>query len=248
MVTVNAVSIGLLIHAVVCAVVMVVAGILVAQLFAKTLDHRMRVYGLFWFMTTLLWLQNVIRYAALGFGYDLPRLLSHFLSQTTVYLTGPVLLYFVGLQVFKSNRVATLLATQAALASTIAVWLLALPNGINLEPVLAFTAEASPNRTSMRIFVFEVAVVSLLLAYDFSRRLLRWRRDRTSGTPYEAVYDIAIIAYLAIGGLDLAKVTTNWGLLIFRLFYSAAFLAVYLTFRQEQAAREQYLVQAAAPA
>lgn len=240
-------SIGLIVHAFVCMVVTIVAAILVVQLFYNQLDRRMRIYGLFWIMTMLLWLQNAIRYAALGLGYDLPRLLTHFLSQTTVYLTGPVLLAFVGLQVFKSNRVAFILAVQGALASAVAIGLLMTPNGMRIEPILAFTAEASPNPVSMQIFIFEVVIISSLLAYDLFRNLVRWRRNLIVSSSYEVIYDIAIIMYLAIGGFDLAKVTTNWGLLIFRLFYSAAFLAVFLTFRQQQASREQYLVSVSTP-
>lgn len=237
--------IGLVFHSFVTLVVTIVAFILVYELFSRRLTPTMRVYGIFWLITGLLWGQNTLRNAAIGFGWeDFPRLLSSIASQATVYISGIPLFAYIGLKVFKNSKIAFFFSMQTFVVASIATWLLFLPNGIFLEDRRMFTAEATANNASLALIKIEIGAIVLILLLDIIQRLYK---SRSVSIPklenkYEMIYDAAIILYVLVGIIDLMKIISDWGLVIFRVFYCAAFLSVYLTVRLQRESNAQYLV------
>ncbi|MFA5954510.1 MAG: hypothetical protein WC817_03190 [Patescibacteria group bacterium] len=236
------VSIGLIFHAFVTAVVSVVAFILVYELFSKHLSHIMSAYGLFWLATGLLWAQNAYRNTLLGVGVeDFPRFTSAVFSQATVFLSGIPLYYYVGLKVFKNVRIARILAFLSFIVSVIGSWFLAQPNGVIFEPITFFTTEAVANPVSAILFRVSIAVLALLLLYDSVTKYREWKMKKSRASGYELLYNSAILLYIFLGAIDLAKVVSDWQLVVFRILYCAAFLMVYLSIRHQRETSSDYL-------
>jgi len=238
------ISIGLVFHAFVTLVVAIVAFILVAQLLSIPLNTTMKAYAFFWVTTGLLWFQNSIRNAFFGLGLlDFPRFFSSALSQSTVYLSGVPLFYYVGMKVFKSRRVAFLLALQTTIAGLIGSWLLFQPEGIIFEPTTQFTIESVANNVSGMIFRVEIGIIILLLIYDIFRRFKYPLNKIANEDKYEIIYSLAILLYTFLGMIDLMKIVNSWQLVIFRLLYCASFLTVYLTIRHQREEETKYLME-----
>ncbi|MFA7286606.1 MAG: hypothetical protein WC052_03035 [Patescibacteria group bacterium] len=233
------IAIGIVFHGFVTAVIAAVAFVLVYELLKREND-RYRSYSFFWLATGFLWLQNAIRNFGFGiFAEDFPRYESSVLSQATVFLSGVPLFYYVGIKVFRSKVVARLLAGQAAIAGIIGTYFLFQPSGIFFAPISFFTAEAVANVVSSMIFRVEIAVVALLLLTN----IIRHRHDKQAdGHNHEIWYDLAILLYVALGGIDLAKIVDDWALVIFRLLYCAAFLLVFILVRHDQENDDTYMV------
>jgi uncharacterized membrane protein YhaH (DUF805 family) len=84
-------------------------------------------------------------------------------------------------------------------------------------------------------------LILFFLLVDIGVTVRRWRHDRYPGASYEVLYSAAIVVYLALGSIDESKVLVDWPLVVFRMLYAGAFLAVYLTMAQEEASRTSYL-------
>ncbi|PJE75786.1 hypothetical protein COV04_02480 [Candidatus Uhrbacteria bacterium CG10_big_fil_rev_8_21_14_0_10_48_11] len=238
------ISIGLIFHAFVTAVISIVAFILVYELFSRHLNHMMVSYGLFWLFTGLLWAQNAYRNAMIGFGVeDFPRFASAVMSQTTVFISGIPLYYYIGRKVFKSPLVAKILTTVAVIVGIVGSWFLAQPNGIIFEPITFFTAEAVANPISAVLFRVSIGAIIVALVYSFAVEFKTWRGGgvKAKAAGYEILYDIAIFLYVFFGVIDLAKLVTDWHLVIFRILYCAAFLMVYLSVRHQRESSTDYL-------
>jgi len=233
------VAIGIVFHGFVTAVVAFVAFILVYELLKRKNDQY-RSYSFFWLATGFLWLQNAVRNFGFGiFAENFPRYESSVLSQATVFISGVPLFYYVGIKVFRSRVVARLLAGQATLAGVVGIYFLFQPNGVHFEPISFFTVEAVANVVSSMIFRVEIAIVALVLLGN----IIRHRHNKNAdGHNHEIWYDLAILLYVALGGIDLTKIVDDWALVIFRLLYCAAFLLVFLLVQHDQENDDTYMV------
>ena len=79
-----------------------------------------------------------------------------------------------------------------------------------------------------------------MLAYDIITHLRQWIHNRERSALFESLYSLAIVIYLILGSIEQAGLVTDWMLVVFRIFYAATFLFVYVLVMQEEIANENY--------
>lgn len=238
-------SIGILFNALVNSIVTFVSLALLLFLWRRwhRLDDAMRAFGWFCWFTVIVWFFSTYRNILLGFGYTGWSVrVSDYMVQSAVFFTGIPLFYYAARHVFKNPVIAERLAMLSFGMGCVAVWFVLQPDGIPVLDVTFFSADATINSRSFIVFSIEASAILALLLYDVVTRFQRWRQAHDATAYYEAFYSTAIIVYLVLGSIDESKVIPDWPLIGFRLLYSGAFLMAYLTLRQQEASREEYLV------
>ena len=205
------------------------------------LNATLRAYTIFWGLTMTTWLPLGFRYLFLSLGSTSPWLNTLDLGvQTSVFFSGPLLLYYVLTRIQKSNLLIMAFVVFSFFLATISVWIMSQPGGLIQQPPTYFSVETTPSAIPMYIFNIEAGLIFLLLCYDVYLKFRQYRRRRL-GTPYEIFYSLAIIVYLLLGSIDQAGFVTNWILIALRACYAGVFLFVYITISQHQASVESYL-------
>lgn len=196
-------------------------------------------YNWFLWFTSLVWIFSTTRYVAVGFGYA-GRWISYIdiLVQAAVFLGGPALFGFLVLRVTNSKTLANTAAAISFAMGIVALGFALGPSGIPLNDVTNFSAEATVNIYSFRIFGVEILLLAALCLYDIIHRL---RQRSTTNSIYDALLAAPLLVYVLIGSVDEAKVITGWPLVVFRLLYVAGFLFLYLIITQEEARDESSL-------
>ena len=120
--------------------------------------------------------------------------------------------------------------------------LLLSPNGINTPDINYFSADSVISSRLFYIFGAEIAILLLLLAYDVVLHFHAWYKNKIAIEKYLAFHSLALILYLTIGTIDQSKVFIGWPLVVFRMFYSAAFLFVYIVISRHEVDSESYLL------
>ncbi len=238
-------SIGILFNALVCATVAASALALTIFLFRKraSLDSAMHAYAWFWWFTVLVWVCSSIRYLIVSFGYAGTWIqYLDIIIQSTVFFTGPPLLYYAIARVFRNAKLSNIAAVGSVVLGLVAMWFILQPHGMPVLDVTYFSAEATANATSFFIFALEAGSILLLLLVDVTRRFNNWRRERSRASIYQALYSLSVVVYLIIGSIDESKIITDWPIIVFRMLYAGAFLLAYLIITQDEASQEEYLV------
>lgn len=208
-------------------------------------DGAMRAYFVFWTFTLLVWTTSMIRYLLVAFGYEKSNI-EHLLSISTqifVFISGPVLFYFVGKRILKMKSPALFIPPIASLLLT--VWsfvLLMSPNGINTPNINYFSADSVISSSLFYIFGVEIVILLSLLMYDVVLHFRVWYKSKIVIEKYQAFHSLALILYLTIGTIDQSKVFIGWPLVVFRMFYSASFLFVYIVVSRYEINNESYLL------
>lgn len=239
-------SIGIIFNGLVCGFVGATAVALVLFLRRRweRLPETMRAYTWFWWFTALVWMLISIRYMFVGNGYVGPEI-RYFdsLVQVCIFFTGPTLLYYAVLRVIGRKEIAQIAAILSFIIVMIGIIFILQPNGVPTREVTLFSAESTVNAASFAIFTFQATIILFLLLSDIAITMRAWRKNHSSAELHNALYSAAVVLYLVLGSIDESKIITDWPLVVFRLFYTGAFLFVYLTIIQSDISHENYLVQ-----
>lgn len=245
----NAIPIGILFNAFVTTVVAVVASTFASFLFRRwpRLNPTMRAYAWFWVFTTFTWIGITLRYIMIGFGYldERAHWINEIFLQSSIFISGVPLAIYIALLVFKNKRVAWGMAIAMVVTVATAIWFFLQPNGFLPGKVTFFTADPVISSTPLAIFGVCITIFILLLIYDSVKQIYQWRRQKTGPFPYAILYSFTIIIYSGLGSIDQFKPIVDWPIVVFRICYIAAFLLSYLVVVQDEARREQYLVESA---
>lgn len=207
------------------------------------LNLVMRTYAWVWGFTASVWLGATLRYIIIGFNYSrsiLEKLDA--LIQILIFLTGPPLFFYIGLQLFKNKKIAAALAMASFAGGVAATYYLLQPHGLRYAAITYFSADVVLNPTSLYIFGLQVVLAVVLLAVNVGKKIRRWRKAKEPAALYAALYSLTLLLYVGLAGLDNAKFINDWPLIFFRLVYSAIFLFTYLVIVSDEARREFYLI------
>ncbi|KKU48234.1 hypothetical protein A3H10_00210 [Candidatus Uhrbacteria bacterium RIFCSPLOWO2_12_FULL_46_10] len=241
--TLSVISIGIIFNALACGFVSAIALALVIFLHGRWahLDLAMKAFTWFWLFTSLIWAFSSIRYILTGFGYT-GQLIGYLdiNVQAAVFFGGPSLFYYVILRVFKSKRLANILAVISFILGLISLWFVLSPNGLPVRDVTDFSTDSTINSTSFAIFSVQISVLIFLLLYNIISGWRYWRQDQNQSFLYESLYSLSILVYVILGSIDESKIITGWPLIAFRLLYSGSFLFAYLVIMQDEEAQRTY--------
>lgn len=211
----------------------------------KSSDLGMRVYVVFWFFTFFVWITSMTRYLLVSFGYEnssFEHILS-VLTQMFIFSCGPVLFYYVSIRTLQMRaRVAVLLSILPFVFTVWSFVLLLSQWGVTIPQITYFSADAVINKKIFYVFGIQIAILLPLLTYDVFLHYCAWRKDKTIIERYRAFHSLALILYLALGTIDQAKIFIGWPLVVFRMFYSASFLFVYVVIAHYEVDKESYLL------
>ncbi|MFA7286110.1 MAG: hypothetical protein WC052_00360 [Patescibacteria group bacterium] len=235
------VNIGIMVNAFVSATVALASLALTIRLTRRHTwsTPALESYTWFWWFTTLVWGCSAVRYVAAGLGYAGEWIgYADMLVQASVFFGGPALFAFLVLRVTNSQLFSTIAALLSFCMGIAALAFVLRPGGIPLNDVTSFSAEATVNIYSFRIFGIEVIILAALAIYDIVHRL---RNRATNGDVYQALLAAPLLLYLLLGSIDESKVITSWPLVVFRLLYVAGFLFVYIIITHDEAKDESQL-------
>ena len=240
------IHIGILFHAMVTAIIAVIAAAFVIFLIRRwtLLDRARRAYVGFWVVTALVWSAITVRYFMIGAGlWGAEINVIDLFIQIMVFCTGPPLYYYAGLRIFSDKRVAVALVVVSLIFIFVGVLFLFGEHGLVRVAVTNFSTETNLNPVSYGIFIMNALALIALIAYDFILRMRQWVVHRDSALLYDALYSAAILIYVGLGSIDNSKIFLEWGLVILRIFYSAAFLFAYSVVVEHQFSRELFLTE-----
>ncbi|MFA5954013.1 MAG: hypothetical protein WC817_00555 [Patescibacteria group bacterium] len=210
----------------------------------KTLTPGMRSYAWFWGFTSLVWLAVTIRYIMVVAGINTPSIhrVNEFIVETAVFGSGIALYIYLGRQLFKKRLVTIILGVTSTTLACLALWQLLQPNAFHPAEITFFTADPKPNFFFLVIFGILATLGLLMLFYHSIKRFRIWRRGNRETVPYEALYSASLIVYVMLGMIDQAKLIIDWPLIVFRILYTAVFLAAYLIMAAEEARRKDAFI------
>ncbi|HEY4497413.1 MAG TPA: hypothetical protein VJC20_01500 [Candidatus Paceibacterota bacterium] len=240
------IKIGILFHSMTTAIIAVISLAFVVFLIRRwrALDDVRRAYTGFWIVTMLVWSAITARYFMIGMGYwggDI-NAVDRFI-QSMVFFTGPPLYYYVGLRLFSDKRAAIALATASLIFSIIGMRFVLREDGLVRVAITNFSTETNLNPTSYQIFLSNIVMLVVLIAYDFFLRIRQWIARRDIVFLYDALYSAALLVYVGLGGIDNSKIFLEWGLVILRIFYSAAFVFAYSVIIGHTFAQDNFLIE-----
>ncbi|MFA5954397.1 MAG: hypothetical protein WC817_02590 [Patescibacteria group bacterium] len=245
---VQGVGLGIFFNAFVSVVVSLTALALVVFIFHRwsKLDGIMKSYSIFWSTVAVIWMCAFIRYVLVATGVPLLSILPlDYFIQGTIFSSGIILFYYLGLRITSRTPVAIFWALVSGLLAAVSLVFVFRSEGIVYPGITYFAADAELNVVSFGIFAFEVFVAACLLAYDLMTRLKRWRHKLVSETLSNALYSFGLFLYISLAGLDNMKVINDWSLVVFRIFYCGVILFVYIVVVSEEENKEQFIISAA---
>lgn len=240
------VHIGILFNLFVCTVIAVIALSFFIFLARKwnTLPLVLKGYAWFWFCTMLVWAGVATRYILVTFEPHSNLFLpNEIFIKSAIFISGTPLFFYVGLRVFHSKLFSSLLTFLSFLSSLVAIYLVFLPQGISDPIITNYSADTLLNKNSLLIFQINIVIIFLLLLFHVIKKFYFWFRYKTSKDLYRGLYSISLLVYVSLGAIDQLKLFVDWELIIFRIFYAAAFLMAYLITVQDNESKEEYFLE-----
>jgi hypothetical protein len=160
-----------------------------------------------------------------------------------VYLCGPALFYFVSVRTLQLKSYFSFIFAVPSLCLTL--WSFVLlwgGSGVTTPHITYFSADSVVSKQLFYIFGVQIAILLPLLCYDVFLHYRMWRRDKALIEKYRVFHATALIVYLALGTIDQSKIVVGWPLVVFRMFYSAAFLFVYIVISRYESDKESYFL------
>ncbi len=238
--------VGIFFNSLVSMSVAVVAFLFTIFLFRRwnRLDITRRAYTWFWFFTMLVWIMVAIRYFFISIGYaGLGIYIGDIAIEGAIFFTGPPLLYYLSLRLFKQKWVASILSILSTILAFIALYFVLLPEGISEIRITDFSADVSINFVSLGIFASQIILIIGLILYDIWTYLFRRETNNINDSLYQFLYSIPLLIYVGLGAIDQSKIIIDWPLVVFRILYASSFLFAYLIILEEDLQNEQYFLE-----
>jgi hypothetical protein len=219
--------IGRFFNAIILLVVTLVATSLTLYILSrwKKISRELRLFGLFWLFTTLLWLFVTGRSLAGAFNnYELD-VLFFLVAQVFVFISAIFLGGYIFEKLFHSKIVTYSLLGIYAILASIGRWFTFTNEIMPVDLVNFFATEYQPSPEASLIFKINMFPLIALLLFDIGKQIYGLiRRIILSYTGIAASF--SILLYLVVGYFDQIGIP-GWPVLVFRLLFIGSFLMAY---------------------
>lgn len=207
----------------------------------KRIDEIFFPYALFLFTTAGLWFFVGL---SLFFSWlemkSLSRV-SFLIDQIFVFASGPFLAWYFFLKLTRNKnltRAVVVIFIVICLAGTFFL----LEGGIIEGDATYFAFKYRPNEIAFLIFAFLLAPLFALAFLDIFFGFTRWVAKKKRNEFPLFLYSLGLFVYLLLGYFDEQGFIAGWKLVVFRTFFIAVYLYIYLLFRHHFPRTEGVLI------
>ena len=221
--------IGRFFNAIIVLVVTLAASFLTTYILSrwKNISRELRLFGLFWFFTTFLWLFITMRSLASAFNiYELDALF-FVVGQVFVFLSAVFLGGYIFEKLFQNRLTTYVLLGIYGILGVIGIWFTLSEQVVPVDLINFFITEYEPSRNATRIFQISTVPLVVLLFFDIARQCINLIRKKISSYA-GLVASFSILLYLVAGYFDQIGIP-GWPVLVFRLLFIGAFLMAYVS-------------------
>jgi hypothetical protein len=161
-------------------------------------------------------------------------------NQLFLFLSGIPLAYYLGLKIFKKERLAKFLGIIYSFSLFLEIFFL-FKFGIIEGESTYFAEKFAPNKFAFVLFILILAPLFIGSFYDFLSRAVKWIVKRKITNPYEFFYSLVVAVYLLGGVFDESGIIAGWELVFFRLIFVVTFLTAYLAFYFQRLKKEKLI-------